>query len=273
MDGTLTFSGSTFLGYSVTGIVCCLLPVIVFLWLRRYRAAGLFPLIAGIIMYFLSNRVCDISLGILLASAPPEQKAAAAMECIGLFEELGRYLAMKCPLSDIRKSGAAVCYAVGHAGLESLTRGMQTFRIIGWGKTLNSDGIAHFLRDKSPERAAEITRQLTGYAESGLLVNLMDALNAAVNFGVHIALSLLIYEKCFVTDFRKRWLVLAIVLHIGLNELYGLSSLAGEPVFTKLTGIFCGTAVILLVYRMIDGKTILEELKGGSAEHTKQLEQ
>ena len=98
----------------------------------------------------------------------------------------------------------------------------------------------------------------------------MDALNAAVNFDVHIALSLLIYKKCFVTDFRKRWLVLAIGLHIGLNELYGLSSLAGEPVFTKLTGIFCGTAVILLVYRLIDGKTILEELKGGSAEDAKQ---
>ena len=57
-------------------------------------------------------------------------------------------------------------------------------------------------------------------------------------------------------------LVGAILLHYALNCISWLASLTGSRIFTSLAGIVTGTAVILLVSHIIDGRQIIGEIFG-----------
>ena len=77
---------------------------------------------------------------------------------------------------------------------------------------------------------------------------------------MQIALSLLIYRKMTETDFEKRWLLLAILLHYFLNAAVWLASFSKMPLFVDAVGILCEISVILIVLRVIDRQTCLNEL-------------
>lgn len=259
---TLTFSGGTLFGLALTVFVYLALPVTVFFLLRSRGRAQVFPVIAGAVTYFLAVRLNDLTAHLLLFRQPVGVQAAAALEFVAIFEETGRYLAMRFPLSDVRRSRAAVCYAVGHAGLECWSRAVQTVGIIGEGLDLNRYGIAHFTAALSGEAARNITEQLQYYADTGLFVSLLNCVQIITNFGVHTALSLLIFKKLIDEGFRLRVLAGAILLHYALNCISWLVSLTGSRIFTSLAGIVTGTAVILLVSRIIDGRQIMAEIFG-----------
>jgi hypothetical protein len=84
--------------------------------------------------------------------------------------------------------------------------------IIGKGIDLNRYGIAHFTAALSDEAAKNVTEQLQYYADTGLLVSLLDCVQIITNFGVHTALSLLIFKKLIGEGFRLRVLAGAILL-------------------------------------------------------------
>ena len=259
---TLTFSGGTMLGLSLTVLFWLALPVTVFFLLRSRGRAQIFPVIAGAVTYFLAVRFNDLTAHLLLFRQPVGVQAAAALELVAIFEETGRYLAMRFPLSDVRRSSAAVCYAVGHAGLECWSRAVQMIGIIGKGIDINRYGIAHFTAALSDEAAKNVTEQLQYYADTGLFVSLLDCVHIITNFGVHTALSLLIFKKLIGEGFRLRVLAGAILLHYALNCVSWLASLTGSRIFTSLVGIVTGTAIILLVSRIIDGRQIIGEIFG-----------
>lgn len=256
----ILFSPLTISGYYLSGIVYFLLPVAAFLVMRRYGAARLYPVITGAIVYFLSTRLCDMSVMLMFASAPYAQKAAAAVELVGLFEEPGRWLAMKYPITDIWKPNAAICYGIGHGGLECWIRGVQKFQVAGYGQKLHSEGIEAFISGKSAEKAAEITERLRGFAENGFFMSLLDSVHSAAAFGVHIALSLLIFRKVITGDMQKRWLILAIVLHVGLNETAGIAQLFGGALTSDIAGIIFCVFIIGLVYKKTDGRQIINDI-------------
>ena len=256
----ILFSPLTISGYYLSGIVYLLLPVAAFLVMRRYGAARLYPVIIGVIVYFLSTRLCDISVMLFFASAPYAQKAAAALELVGLFEEPARWLAMKYPITDIRKPSAAICYGIGHGGLECWIRSVQKFQVAGYGQKLSREGISAFILGKPAEKAAEITERLRGFADNNFLMSLLDSVHSAAAFGVHIALSLLIFRKVITGDMQKRWLVLAIVLHTGLNELAGISQILGETLTSDIVGIICCAFIIAIVYKKADGREVINDI-------------
>lgn len=247
----IVFSDSTMLGYIISASVCFLLPISAFFLLRRYRAAALFPVMAGALVCFLSTRACDLSIWMLMATAPMAQKSVAAAELVGIFEETGRFLAMKYPLTNIKKTCSAVCLGIGHAGLECFIRGAQTIKIISIGRTLSQKGTGHFTAGKQADEAENVLRELRSFADNGLILSLLDSLHYFTNFGVHIALTLLIYKKLFEEDFRKRWIAVAIGLHTVHNAAGWIASLTGIPWVIKPVGILSGLAVIFIVSRLI----------------------
>ena len=60
--------------------------------------------------------------------------------------------------------------------------------------------------------------------------------------------------------FKRRWLLLAIGLHYALNFMSWLASLSGSPLISSIVGIVTGTVIIALVYRLIDGRSIIGEI-------------
>ncbi|MBR1824667.1 MAG: YhfC family intramembrane metalloprotease [Ruminococcus sp.] len=156
---------------------------------------------------------------------------------------------MKYPLTNIKTESAAVCYGIGHAGLECFIRGAQTFKIIGYRQKLNSFGLSSFTEGKSPEQAEAIVGQLSRFAEKSLIVSIFDIISIATDFGVHIALSLLIFSK-IQEQKPLKWLGLAILLHYALNAVSAVTSMSGSLLFTKTAVIIVGCGIITLICKL-----------------------
>ncbi len=256
----IMFSGSDVLGYCITGIVYLILPFASFFLMKRYSRVSIFPVIAGAVTYFLSTRTADIAAMLMLGSASFAAKKAIASELVAYTEEGGRWLAMKYLLSGVRSTPAAVCYAIGHGGLECLMRAADAFRIVGRAHTLNTEGIAYFTAGKTPEQAQAITEEFSRLAGNGIIVSLIGTVGIVAVSGVQLALSILVYKKLIASDLRLRWLALAMGLHLFVNFLPWVASFAGSAVFRSLTGIISCTAVIYFVYRITDGRSIRDEI-------------
>ena len=261
MNGNdIVFSDSIILGYCVTAFIYLALPVTSFFIMRKYNSAKLLPIIAGIITYFLATRLADGAAYLMIHAAPLAQKAAISTEIVCITEEVGRWLAIKYPLSNVNNSGAAVCCGIGHAGLECWIRGFSTFSIIGYGQTLNRDGITAFTAGKTTAAADSIIKQLTDYAENDIFCSILDWVHIITNFGFHICLSVMIFKKIKESDFKKRWLLRAVLLHYLLNGSTWLASFSGIPVLSKLTGIIVGAGIIIYVFRLIDGRSVIDDI-------------
>lgn len=261
MEHELVFSGGTLAGYALTGTVYLLTPFAAAILLRRYRALRLIPLIAGIAIYFLAVRFCDVFTGIVFSRQALAAQTAIAAGFVGIFEEWGRYFAAKCPIFGIRSDAAAFSYAVGHAGLECMIRCGQSYHIFDIGKRLNANGIGSFLADRTAERSAEITATLQRYAEQSLALGILDALSVVTNFGVHLALTLLICRKVREGIHPVRWTGIACLLHFSLNDCYLSAGILGGEMFASIMGIFWGIGIVFLVWKIADGNAVLDHLR------------
>lgn len=255
---TLTFSDGTLLGYALTGLLYLLLPAASFLMLRRRGGARLWHVAAGAIVCFLTVGLSDLLARVVGFSLPENQKALIAAELVCFLEEGGRWLAISYPITDIRSERAAVCLGIGHGGLECWIRGVQQFRIFSVGQRLNREGLGAFIAGRTPEAAGQITQTLQIYADRSLPVSLVGMLHAAVSFGFHIALSLLIYRKLNELNPQKRWLLFAMLLHVCNNLFPWLASLTGSVLLQETVGLFVSAGVIAAVYRLI-GSTVLPD--------------
>ena len=222
----------TSIGYAIIAAVCFAAPVFVFFRAKKYDSAMIYPVIVGAVTYFIATRMSDLAVWMLFSEAPMSYKAVIATELAAFSEEIGRWLAMKYPVTNIKTSRAAFCCGIGHGGLECYMRGAAALKLMTAGNSRNM----------------------------GLLLGATDSLNMIVNIGVHIALSLLIFKK-IQEQKSLRWLALAILLHYLLNALVGVVSIGKMPILTGFTGIFFGLGVILTVYKIIDGENVLTEIK------------
>ncbi len=255
------FSDSTMLGYTICGAVYFLLPVTAFLMLRRNGAARLYPVIVGVIVNYVSTTLTDLFANLIGFSESIGNRTVIAAEIVCFMEEGGRWLAMRYPITDIKNTHSAVCYGIGHGGLECILRGIQKFKIFGYGRKLNSEGLDSFISGKTSESADRIVEQLRTYADSGIFVSLLNSLHAVTNFGVHIALSVLIFKKISESENSIRWLGFAILMHLCLNGFSWLASFAGSPAFSDIIGILTGAAIIMTVCRITGLKNVVYEIR------------
>ena len=255
----IVFSTSSLLGWFLTGLLGVMLPLAACYLMFRFRALRMFPLTAGAVTYFLATRFNDLTVNLLFFSAPPASRALFAAVTVCIFEEAGRYLTMRFPLADVHSSAAAVCYGIGHGGLECIIRGIQSFRVYGYGTTYNSEGLSYFTDGKSAERAEQIITNLQGYAERGLPLSLMHILNAGGNLCFHIALSVLIYKKIQYGQ-GLQGLMIAILLHDAINELYNIAGVTGGDWAAVSTGLLCAAGITVLVCKLIGGHSVIGEI-------------
>ena len=256
MSGGAVFSGSTTLGYFILGAFYILLPVTAWLVLKKAGTASVWPVAVGAVVYFLTTRLSDLSACVIGASGDLAYKAAVSAELVCVFEEVGRYLAMRYPVANIKTMNSAVCYGIGHAGLECWIRGFGSLKIMSYG----SRSLDSFTAGKTPEKAAQITERLAELADHPLYMSLLDCICALSVFGVHIALSLLIFTKIKDTGLL-RWLLAAIGLHYFVNCSGWLASFAEIPLVRDLVGIGSGMIVIAVVCRIIGIKDRIGQIR------------
>jgi len=248
----IAVSSTAQLGYCLTGIVYLLLPPAAYYILRRYGAARLLPVIAGAVMYFIATRLADLTVWLALGSASFAVKAAAAAELVPFTEEPARYFAVRYPLTGINSAGTALCYGIGHGGLECLFRAVDSFRSIGILDKLTAQA--------SGENAVQVTDSLRQMAEYSFPLSIAASVSLIMSFCLHLALSLLIYRKLH-DQKPVKWLFIAIGIHYANNVLGWLVSFVAVRAVMYIFSSLLTLSLILLTIKLIGGREVLEEIR------------
>ena len=259
MSSDVSFPTATIFGYAIAILFYFLLPIVASILLYRRQSAHVFPLVVGVVVYLLTTRINDIGVQMFFRGQSYANMMAIAAETVCLWEECGRWLVMRYPLTGIRSAGAAASYGIGHGGIEAVLRGAQKCNILAIGLRLNREGISGFTSVLDPKFAANIVVQLQEYASRGLFCNLLDSLDAASNFGVHIALSMLIYRGVQRENSRQT-LPIAIGLHYLVNLCGWLASFSNSIILRDAVGITAGVFVIWLAMKIADGRALFDEI-------------
>jgi uncharacterized membrane protein YhfC len=223
----------------IAALIAFLWPVAIYLICRRRMEITARNIFIGAAVFVLFSRVLEKSLHAYLLAANPVTAAWFRTHAIGfalygglaagLFEEIGRYLAMRFVVRPSGNPGTAVAYAIGHGGVESILIGGLSLGLAFVFAVLLDLG--RLDASLAPAAAAQIHAGLATLSVGGIA---LAALERVITMLVQIGLSLMVWRA--VERRALSYLALAIALHAlvdlpaGLFQAGQISSLfAGAP--------------------------------------------
>jgi uncharacterized membrane protein YhfC len=213
-------STAALIAAGVAAILDVLWPVAIFIICRRRMTLVARNILIGAGVFFVFSQVLEKALHIYLLqlnlataawlTGVPIRYALYGCLAAGLFEEIGRYLAMRFLVRPTGNPGTAVAYGLGHGGIEAVLLGglamTQTFVLA---LMLNAGTLDATL---GPSMApAALARTRTALEQLSVLPVALGCLERLVSLLVQIGLSLVVWRA--VEQRRPSWLMLAIVLH------------------------------------------------------------
>ncbi len=192
-------TNETLIGLSLSALVALALPFIVFFALRRRMELRLRNVFIGVGVFVAMVVVLESAMHYYLLSANPTTKAWFDAHAIGfalyaalaaaLFEETGRYVAMRYLAKAVPGNGTPVAYGIGHAGAECALIGLNigVVAVLGY---LMMTGQADSLH-LDAATTAKIREGLTGASFMSGLFGGFERISA---FVLQVGLSLLVWE-------------------------------------------------------------------------------
>lgn len=220
-------SPAAFAAMVFTLLLCFLMPVVLFMFVRRKSKNITGAAIAGAAAFYLSQMVIRIPL---LQTVLPRfewyrsfsQDAGNALLFIlllglsaALFEETARYLAFQLLLKERQCWKCGIAFGIGHGGIEAiLLVGFTYINNIVLSIMINQNSFYSFLEGKVDSMTAESIHYALVNTPSGQFM--AAGVERTMTIIIHIALSLLILEGIV----RKRRLIfylLAVGGHTAVN--------------------------------------------------------
>jgi uncharacterized membrane protein YhfC len=248
----MTVSPAALLGLALGALMSLSGPVVAYLVCRGRMALGFRNIALGAATFFLFALALEgvanayvLRVNPVSAAALRDNALAFAVYAAGaaaLFEETGRFLALRFLAARAEGPGAAVAYAIGHGGLEAVT--------IGLGAQISTLALALLLN------AGRLNSAMAGKMSAPTLVTLHERLTH-LSFSVAIAggleriwaflaqigLSLLVWRA---VQFRQwRWLIFAYAAHLALDFLPALY-LKGAASFAMAESLVAAVGIALL---------------------------
>ena len=203
------------------GLLVAAIPFAAFFRLRQKHGGRGFPVFVGVITVMLILLPRELFRNVLIKGAETDTGKWLTVWLVGaIFEECGRYVAMKHAIPNYDTVPDALCYGIGHGGTEVIMSARLQFVLLA--DALGQSG--------TPEHLAAISEQ-------GILTALGVLLGNAGNLACHMGLSVLVmravhYEGC------KKLLPLAVFLHMLGNFTDFCFGTAAEVMLTVLIWIF-----------------------------------
>lgn len=220
-----TVSTASMAGMVFSLLVSTGLPVaLVFLIRRKYKAqiqalfvgAGTFLFFAMILEQLLHSVVFSVA-GVALTSST-FLYALYGGAAAALFEETGRYLAMRFFMKNNLNRENALMYGVGHGGVESIMlMSMVSINNLATAALINSGGITEAMAQLDTATAQLTFEQLRGLWQTPSYLFYMGGLERVSALALQIGLSLLVFRA--VKNGQKGCLGLAYGLHFLIDFL------------------------------------------------------
>jgi len=182
-------------------------------------------------------------------SLHPYGYALYACLAAGLFEETGRYLAMRFLVKDTGSAGTPVAYGLGHGGIEAVLIGsLGLLQVLALAVSLSMGHEAELSATLGPQGLARLQAFLQNLPHNVLTMAALERLSALV---FHIGISFVVWRA--VKERQLMWVVLAVVLHAALDFPVGLSQVGEISHAAVMTWILAvgGALAATLLYGLL----------------------
>jgi uncharacterized membrane protein YhfC len=213
-------SSDAIAGLAVSAALAMLLPVVVYFMLRKRLQLPLRNVFTGAAVFIVMVLVLEAAMHVYLLKLNPVTKAFfdangyafafyAAMAA-AIFEETGRYGAMRWLVKATPGSGSPVSYAIGHGGAEAVLIGVNiaVIAVLGYLISTGQAGELH-LDNATQTTISDMFKGAT--LSSGLL----SGIERAAAFVIQLGLSFLVWQA--VSKRRIGYWFVALAAHFAVD--------------------------------------------------------
>ncbi len=249
MSGTVPALSIVFM--AVAGILSVFLPIVLLVYFHRKKGADILPFFVGCAVMLLFAFVLEsLAHGIILSSpAGAKIRENAWLYALygglmaGLFEETGRFLALKTVLKNRLSNDAnALMYGAGHGGFEAIMiLGITSVNNIIWSVLINSGSTAALTGGLGGDTLAQAENVIQTLITTSPFLFLLGGVERVLAIILHIALSVLVWFA--VKKRRIQLFLLAVFCHFFVDFVtalfsgLGVSALLIEAAVAVLTGV------------------------------------
>lgn len=215
----MTFSSPQMFGFVVRAILTIAFPFICMFITHKKFDGRIFPFVAGLIAVNLLDLPRALLRGIFVPDSGDFTVRLVISSLIGAFcEETARFLMFRYMLKNYDTLTDAVCYGIGHHGMEVIPSVSFCFDAIATGSKLNSVGFETMVAGLSAEKADALIKQIEIYTSIGFWEHADIVLSWIASLAMQIAWSVLVFTAAYRQDYRKFYFA-ALLLHVVANVL------------------------------------------------------
>ena len=246
---SISISGATVACISVSMVFCILFPIaLMILWAVK-RKTSIIPALFGAGTFLVFAMILETILHQLILGAIGQEKfmalpfyAVYGGLAAGIFEECGRYIAMRCFMKKKLGKKESVMFGIGHGGIESIIMVGVTFAgNLSLISMLQNGGINAILAPLDEASKAQVIGQLAVIGSAAPASFLIASLERAFAITFHICASYLVYRA--VKYSKPLLLAAAILLHALMDGI--------AVVFSRLTGSTVATEAFIGVFTLV----------------------
>ncbi len=218
----MTFSSSQMFCFVVRAILAIAFPFLCIFVAHKKFNGRIFPFVIGLVAVNLLVIPRALLRGIFVPDSGDFTMRLVLSAFIGaLCEETARFLMFKYMLKNYDTLTDAICYGIGHHGMEVIPSVSFCFDAIAAGSKLNSVGLDAMVAGLSAEKADALIKQIEIYTSIGFFEHADVLLGWIISLAMQIAWSVLVFTAAYRQDYRKFYFA-AILLHVVANVLlYG----------------------------------------------------
>ena len=215
----MEFSPSQMFVFVVRAILTIAFPFICIFIARKKFDGRIFPFVIGLVAVNLLVIPRALLRDMLVPDSGDFTMRLVLSSLIGAFcEETARFLMFRYMLKNYDTLTDAVCYGIGHHGMEVIPSVSFCFDAIATGSKLNSVGLETMVADLSAEEAEALIKQIEIYTSIGFFDHADVVLSWIASLAMQIAWSVLVFTAAYRQDYRKFYFA-AILLHVVANVL------------------------------------------------------
>lgn len=243
-------STTTMVMMGLTVLICFLVPLGTFYWMRRRYQASVKSFLVGMVMFILMTQILEGALHLYLLRInsttatwlmQPFIYAIYGGLMAGLFEETGRYLSFKWLLKKENRIQDALSYGAGHGGIEAMLIVGTTYLnnlilsvLINQGQ-LSTLGFGTELEKSVMTQLTQLSPWVFGLAGYERLMT----------FVIQIGLSVLVFKA--VKEGKKYWYIVAILIHMLLDIPAALTQVGVSNLYV-VEGIVTVVAALMVIF-------------------------
>ena len=219
-----TVSITTIIGIVITLCISVAVPVVTMILTKRKLPGKMMPVLIGAITFIVCVYVLENILHVLvLKSSFGEQisntvwlYALYGGLAAALFEELGRFFAMKLFMKKTLSKENAIMYGIGHGGIESiLVIGSAYVSNLVISVMINTGQFEKVIAGLDASMRAQVIEQLSQLWTGPASLFYLAGLERILAFALQICLSFIVYRA--VKERKIGFLFLAIALHFVVD--------------------------------------------------------